>query len=765
MAVRQPTSLRPVLSTAGVSLGFAIGGIGHTDMAQAQEAATGQPARTQGAAVTLDTVVVTTSDGQSGPNTNTDSTGLSRLPGGTVFETPREVQVIPQDIIRQQQAHTLQEALRNVPGITLSTGEGRGGASGDQFRMRGLMVQGDIYRDGLREFGSFTHDNFNTESVEVVKGPSGDGFGVGSVGGLINQSTKRAHLRNETLVEGSIGTGTLARLQLDANRVIGTSQALRFNLMAQDGDMPDRDNAKANRLGLAVDWGAGIGSGTEYHLSYSYLRGRGRPDMGQPLAEGSDGIYRPLLEFDVPGYDRDVSYIRSTDRDDTDVHTVTSALSHDMGNGWTLTNDTRLMSYERDFSATNPAGCDAACLASLRAGVDVELGYGAGGGMTYSQEGWGIQNVLAAKSQFQTGTVSHRVQVGLDLNYTSDRRRRGSWAVDRSGQTILNPVFDSTGEFVWDNHRSKATAFNAGLFVSDRMDFGNGWKLQAAARLDHFTSDFEGVMVAGTERLSGSTSSTEISPSLSVIYEPSKDVMGYFTLSRSYRPLGTDIASAVGAFASEVPASDADFRPERSDLIELGGKMNLLNGRLGLTGAIFQVDKRNSYVISDSGEVEGAFLDAGQNIRIRGVELGAAGEITAGWNIAANYAYLDGEIRPGRGVEDYYLGKDPARVPRHNFALWTTYTVPQTTAALPGQLSVGGGIRYASDYWAEAENYAKVPETFSLDAVVAYEQDNWRLALNAYNLTDHDNYASVFAGSRAVPEAGRSFAVSLSNRF
>ncbi|MFT4012566.1 MAG: TonB-dependent siderophore receptor [Paracoccus sp. (in: a-proteobacteria)] len=776
MALRQPHSLRPVLSTAGVSLGVALGGFSTVDAAKAQEATTtgeGAPSST----VTLDTVVLTGATGSA--NVNESGTGLSRLPG-TVFETPREVQIIPQEIIKQQQAVTLQEALRNVPGITLSTGEGRGGGSGDQFRIRGLVAAGDVYRDGLRDFGAYTHDNFNTESVEVLKGPSGDAFGTGNMGGLINQSSKRAHLTDETVVNGLVGTGPLARIELDTNRVVGQDQALRFNLMGQKQDVADRDHVEADRAGLAIDWGTGIGTGTEWHLGYSYLRGRGTPDMGQPMAEGADGIYRPLLEYDIPGYDRDTSYLRSTDREDTDVHDITSALSHDMGNGWTLSNDTRLARYKRTRFATHPAslsqldrdGNPTGYLDDLLNGEDVVMSYGAGGGMTYKQDGWGFQNVLAGRGEFATGGIKHKVQVGLDLSYQKDYRRRGTWLGERaSGTSVLNPVFDAgDATFDWSDTRSQSTAFNAGLFLSDRMSLGNGWTLASAARLDYFENTFDGPFIASTDNVSTSGSSTKISPSLSVIYEPSENAMGYLTLSRTYRPQGADISVNANSFASEVAG---DMEPERSDLIELGGKLNLLDGRLGLTGALFQITKRHSFgdtIDPETGEFPVGFFEAGSGRRIRGLELGATGEIAQGWTLYANYAYQKGEIRGGRGIdtdptEDPIAGNEAPGVPRHNLSLWTSYAVPQAQAGLPGQVTVAGGIRYASDYFADTDNTAEIPETLSLDMMIAYEQDDWRVALNAYNLTDHQNYASAFSSSRVEPAAGRTFALSIGKRF
>ncbi|WP_291455275.1 TonB-dependent receptor plug domain-containing protein [Cupriavidus sp.] len=116
----------------------------------AQAAATATTAATAGGNV-LPQVTVT---GQGIGNANEAPTGISRLPE-TVKETPKTINVVPQEVIEQQHATSLEQILKNVPGITISTGEGNGGQNGDQFRIRGLSAKGDIYVDGLRDFGAY----------------------------------------------------------------------------------------------------------------------------------------------------------------------------------------------------------------------------------------------------------------------------------------------------------------------------------------------------------------------------------------------------------------------------------------------------------------------------------------------------------------------------------------------------------------------------------------------------------------------------------
>ena len=97
--------------------------------------------------------------------------------------------------MQEQGVTSLQEALRNVTGISFQTGEG-GGAQGNNLSIRGFNARNDIFLDGMRDQGSYFRDVFNLEAVEVLKGPSALYFGRGTTGGIINQVSKLPRLES-----------------------------------------------------------------------------------------------------------------------------------------------------------------------------------------------------------------------------------------------------------------------------------------------------------------------------------------------------------------------------------------------------------------------------------------------------------------------------------------------------------------------------------------------------------------------------------------
>src|SRR5208337_445464 len=119
-------------------------------------------------------------------------------------DIPQSISVVTQEIMEQQGATTLRDALRNVAGISLAAGEG--GSQGDNLTIRGFTARNDLFIDGMRDFGSYYRDPFNLQEVQVLEGPSSVTFGRGSTGGVVNQATKTPSLNRG--ISGDVDFGT-----------------------------------------------------------------------------------------------------------------------------------------------------------------------------------------------------------------------------------------------------------------------------------------------------------------------------------------------------------------------------------------------------------------------------------------------------------------------------------------------------------------------------------------------------------------------------
>ncbi|HEX2840875.1 TonB-dependent receptor [Hyphomicrobium sp.] len=696
-------------------------------------------------------------------------TGIGRLPG-SVQDQPQVVNVVSQQQQKEQNTNTVEQTLRNVPGVTVAIGEGGGGFNGDQFRIRGFEAKGDLYVDGLRDFGVYVRDSFATEEVQVLKGPASESFGAGTTGGVINLRQKTAHLGDANSVDFSIGTDNMYRAIVDINKQVNATTAMRGVALYHDQDMPDRDHVESERWGFLGSIGLGLGTDTVWTLNYLHQSGERTPDYGVPSivksTKATGGL--PATELGVP---RSSFYGRITDHDETDVDIITSKLQHRVNSGLTFFNDTRLAFYQRDFSTTGPT-CTGTCADSFLNGGNPNIGF-SGGNPTIKQDSWGFQNVASALARFQTGGLKHEAVAGIDVFYQEDDRP-GWGQINKVANTpIRNPGIRYTdGYDIIRNPANDRTSdgLEIGLFASDRVWFTPELSVLAGVRWTTFDYNFN--LRGGTPTIPGNTvvgidGSSEgdyWSPKVSLIWEPTSSQTYYVSWSRAASPVGQFVTNSLNPIANNIPQNAI----EENESWEAGAKWSVLSDRLGLTAAVFQVEKNG--VVTPNPDDPGTLIQTGESQRVRGVEFGIAGQVTRAWVVQAGYTYLDSEITASLATNPVshksVVGNEIGGVPDSAFSIWTTYNLSESLISGPGKWTIGGGILYQSDMFAvnNSANQYIIPELFSLDAMLAYELDGWRLAVNGYNLTDELNYDASF-NNRATPSAGRSAIFSVGKKF
>jgi catecholate siderophore receptor len=743
---------KPKKSTAGSSVSPA---------PQAAPAPT--PAPPSPAAVTADqTDAFTPASG----NSLEAGTGIGRLPG-SIQETPQVVNVIPQKQLQQQNATTVDQALRAVPGVTVAIGEGGGGFNGDQFRIRGFEAKGDLYVDGLRDFGVYVRDSFATEEVQVLKGPSSESFGAGTTGGVINLRQKSAHLGDSARMDFSAGTGPLFRTTVDVNKQIDSTTAMRAVAMWHDQEVVDRDHVESNRWGFLGSLGFGLGTDTTWIVNYLHQQGDRTPDYGVPnmLRPGTTNGGAPITEF---GVDRSTFYGKVSDHDETDVDIITSRLQSRINSQLTLYNDTRLAYYTRNFATTVP-GCTGQCAIDFFAGGNPIISFG-GGNPTFDQQSWGFQNIASGVATLNIGGFKHEAVAGIDVFYQEDDRpgygQFGANGVAKptaapaTATTIRTPdasFYQSYGmrRVLTADRYSDGTEI--GLFASDRMWLTPEWSVLGGIRWTDFEYNFEQPYAAPP--VDATSQGNYWSPKVSVIWEPSKAESYYASWARSASPVGQFVTNSLNPIATTTPRNEV----EENESYEAGAKWSILGGRLGLAGAVFQIEKNG--VVVPNPDNPGTVVATGESQQVRGFEFGVTGQLTKAWIMNVGYAYLDSEIT-GSLTAPANVGNKIGGVPENSVTVWTSYNLSESLISGPGVWTIAGGIVYQSDMFSvnNSANQYIIPYTFSLDGLITYEIDGWRLAANGYNLTDRLNYDSSF-NNRAIPAPGRSVLFTVGKQF
>lgn len=673
-------------------------------------------------------------------------------------DIPQFINSVTQPLIRSQNASSLSDALRNVPGISYAAGEG-GTQANQVFYLRGFPAGGDLFVDGVRDLGEYNRDLFATESVEVLKGPSALMFGRGSPGGIINQVSKVADLVKREEVALTLGSFSQKRLTADLNVPFGDSNAVRLVALAEDTNV-FRYPQDVTRVGVAPSVRLWMGQPTELTLSYYYLKTKDVTDYGQPALSA---LYTGTGQTGMPPVSpRNYYGFANHDFSNHESHIATARIDHAFSNETTLRNTTRFARYERQVEATisTMAAVDrlGRPVTPATALEDLVVNRNHDSGRTRDNEDNSIINQTDVTWKLETGAVKHTVLAGLELarekldrwNYTLDANPNLAGTQTPTSQTsFLNPdpytVLTYTKVA---NIRAKAQADTAAVFAQDQLTLSREWKALIGARFEHFSSEARTESYATGVVASGPFARTDNTWSgrAGLIWQPSATQSYYLSAGNSYNPSGE--LGVYGQTGTNLNATNDDLAPEKNVGYELGGTWDFRHG-MQLRAALFRNEKVNARQMNEIG---GTVL-AGKR-RVDGIEVQLSGQILPNWELYSGVAFMDGEIVSTSAANT--LGKTPLGVPKFSGNVWTVYK-------LVGGWEVGGGVRGNSGFWLNDANTGKVPSSYMVDATVAYVQPRYEVRFNVQNLGDEIYYVGGYQNNpnRVLPGSPRAYAVTL----
>jgi catecholate siderophore receptor len=693
--------------------------------------------------------------GQAGTDFKADTVASPKFTQ-PLLDTPQTITVIKKEVLQQQVATTLAEALRNTPGITMQLGENGNTTTGDSIFMRGFDTSASIFVDGIRDLGAISRDVFNVEQVEVVKGPSGSDNGRGASSGYVNLVSKtptREAFNNATL---TVGTASRVRATADLNRPLELSipgSALRLNVVAQDYGTPGRDEVKSKRFGFAPSLAFGMGTPTRTTFNYLYVDQKNRPDGG-------------VSSYGLPGYmvasgpvgapvDRENFYGSKDDFDDVTLHMFTGRIEHDLAKGTILRNTTRLGHTEQDFVLTGvnavtyvPAAPGTSTVARSRQGRH--------------QSNDILTNQTNLSTEFSTAGIGHALSTGVEFIYERQNQVNLTLptGVAQAPANLYNPsTGDAFQQPVGTGAYTKGSTLSAAVYAFDTLKFTEQWMLNGGVRWEKFHTETNSATFTAptlTQQPPGALTDNLVSWKVGALFKPTKDGSVYLNVSNSFQPPGGanfSISNTVGNQAN------SSLEPQEGSNVELGTKWDLFAGKLSATAAVYRSENKKE-VLSDGGTPP-VFTQLGKR-RVDGVELGLVGQVTPALNISAGYAYMDPKIITGSATNQ---GGVIVFSPKVTFSSWVAYTLPMG-------LTLGGGVRYV-DTVARSSNNNVTTNLLSTgsytvaDAMVAYDiNKNVSLQLNVNNLFDKEYIASLNnGGSRYKPGEPRNALVSANFKY
>jgi iron complex outermembrane receptor protein len=437
-----------------------------------------------------------------------------------IRDIPQSIQVIPKEVIEDQQVTKLEEALRNVSGITFG---GSSEGAGISLGLRGFSDT-PILLDGFRQFGLVglqgTQETANLEGVEVLKGPASILYGEIQPGGVVNLVSKQPLDTPFYGAELQVGSRALFRPRIDFAGPLTKDGDLLYRLNAvfsREDSFRDFDTS-SRRVFIAPTLAWKISDRTDLTLQLEYL------DYKQPFDTGRVANGDQVL--DIP---RNRIINEPGDFVTGKILSIGYNFEHRFSDNWKIRNSFRYLSRDIFEEFAFPFDFDPTTGIATRnfGGFDINV------------DSYSLQTNVVGK--FNTGSVKHTLLAGVDLNQTTDDTFAAFDLFNPLPLDVFNPVYGTQPR---PNFRDlpafvnrKITERRLGIFLQDQVEILDHLKLLAGLRYDIIELKTESAANAfDPVGFTASQTDTALTPRLGIVYQPIDAISLYASYSRSFNP-------------------------------------------------------------------------------------------------------------------------------------------------------------------------------------------------------------------------------------
>lgn len=637
-----------------------------------------------------------------------------------IMQTPMSVKVVSQQVMKDQQVITVDQALRNVSGAV----SGAGGTG--TFFLRGFGNY-NVYRDGYKNQSQWAHteDLENVERVEVLKGPGSLLYGRTEPGGLVNFVTKQPLDTPYYSLRQQFGSFDHYRTSVDATGPLTANKdlAYRFNLGYQSNNTFQEFGGN-ERLFVApsLRWNISDKTTSTLKVEYSDIKENGRGTV-------------PLLGNRPANIPRELNLGDPWNFQEDEYTMVSLNTEHAFNDAWKLRHRFNFSNHILTMSGRFPAGGSA----SLATGNVFRPFFAQNtDGDDYQHN---FFNALELTGKFKTGFAKHTLLMGGDY-YRSDYRATsaGFTLATRDTINLYNPIHQAGAPTILPAAVS-TESFTLpwfGLYAQDQIELPYHFHLLGGLRYDNAESD--GTRIGPNGGPVKETGYDQVSPRGGLVWQPIPELSAYGSYTENF--------GAANNFWTNQP-----LPPQTAQQWETGIKTELFDGRFSGTIAYFDLKKQNVPIQIDplttttAGEAES-----------RGIELDLTGEILPGWNIIGAYAYT-----PFAKTlkSDFWAGSEGKRLnnaPVNSGSLWTTYEFQQP---LVHGLKMGVGLQAVGQREIGYTETAQAPGYVTANLMVSklWKVGASRLTtqLNVDNLLDKTYTGSIYSYGPTLYGAPRTF--------
>ncbi len=444
------------------------------------------------------------------------NTSLGTKTDTPLRDIPGTVQVIPRQLIEDQGARDVTEAVRNY-GLMPSTNSSK---TFDLYTIRGFEGGGNTLRNGLRDFvnrSTLGTDLSNVERIEILKGPASVLYGQLEVGGIVNIVTKQPLNTPYYAVDFGVGSFGFYKPAIDLSGPLTSDKSLLYRLNA---DFENRDYfndftfSRRFQIAPVIAWR--IGDNTTLTIEGQYYTrqtnsGRTLPAEGTVLPNPNGKI---LLSRYV-GEPEDDLLDRTTYR-------IGYNFKHRFSENWSLQNafNALFMRYNQNVASINGLRPN-----KRTATRTVQF---------YEGSVWNnyiMDTNLVGK--FNTGSIQHQLLLGFDLY----RNRNPVFANKSSSLApidLFNPVYGSNRGSLITSTNTDDTNDAFGIYAQDQISLADNLKLVLGGRFDWVETKSIVTNYITSSSTTTSQSDSAFTPRVGIVYQPIKPVSLYASYSRSF---------------------------------------------------------------------------------------------------------------------------------------------------------------------------------------------------------------------------------------
>ncbi|MDA3057558.1 TonB-dependent siderophore receptor [Campylobacter sp. VBCF_05 NA6] len=655
------------------------------------------------------------------------STGLDL----SLKQTPQSVSVLTSKRIKDQNLKNLDDAMKNVTGVTALQYQGQSQYMSRGFVMENIQTNGVSKTDTASKTGSIEvatapNNLAKYERVEVVRGASGLMQNTGEPGGVINLIHKRATRDFALGVDLSASRWNNYGATLDLGGPIAKDGALRGRFVA-DFNTGDSfvDYVKNENVMLYGILEYDFSDYTTGFVGYSYDWVDNNPNWsGVPLSV--DGLDLGLSRSTYFGADWNRAVYRT--------HEIFAGLEHNFNDDWKGAinfNHTR-SNAQKKFSYLYTGGFN---------GLDDSGILPSNPKYNYDNDSKQVGVNAKLNGKYEAFGREHELMLTYDYTNENMNNKRKMFAADPSvtynafnfhASQILEPDWSNPQRY--NNYKYKI--IQQGAAIANNFEIFEPLHLILGARYSmyKFEENYYNLLTNEHTYSDKFFKGGQVTPFAGLTFDINDNFTWYASYSDIYKPTySTDI--------------NGDFLdPTEGHNYETGIKAAFFDDRLNANLSFYRITQKNRpvYVAGIPNNYGGiGYSENGGEVLSKGLEFEISGEVSDDLHIFAGYTYnknyykkSESDTNPanqqGHSFRSY--------APKHIFRAYADYTLP----GVLHDFSVGLGVKAQSDTIRYRNNNVEEirhPGYVTWDAAINYKPtQNLKVSLIAENLFDKRYY-------------------------